>query len=126
VDATRITQALTAVIMSSVRFTEKGRVQVRASIPSTVANSLRIDIEGSGRGVPSEELEKVFEAFKYADRARRMGSLGLGLSLAKSIVELHQGTLEVEEATGGGVTFRVWLPTADTGTYQARMKAMGR
>ncbi len=126
VDATRITQALTAVIMSSVRFTEKGRVQVRASIPSTVANSLRIDIEGSGRGVPSEELEKVFEAFKYADRARRMGSLGLGLSLAKSIVELHQGTLEVEEATGGGVTFRVWLPTADTGTYQARMKAAGR
>ena len=56
-----------------------------------MANTLRIDIESSGRGVPSEELEKVFEAFKYADRARRMGSLGLGLSLAKSIVELHQG-----------------------------------
>jgi signal transduction histidine kinase len=55
----------------------------------------------------------VFEAFKYADRARRMGSLGLGLSLAKSIVELHGGTIEVEEMTGGGAGFHIWLPTAD-------------
>jgi signal transduction histidine kinase len=45
-----------------------------------------------------------------------MGSLGLGLSLARSIVELHGGTIEVEEMTGGGAGFHVWLPTAETGT----------
>jgi K+-sensing histidine kinase KdpD len=99
---------------------------VRAAIPADVANKLRVDIESSGRGVPSAELEKVFDAFKYADRARRMGSLGLGLSLARSIVELHGGTLDVEEMTAGGVAFHVWLPTADTGTYTARMKEQGR
>ncbi len=116
VDPTRIIQAITAVIMSAVRFSEKGQIHVRAAIPQGVANKLRIDVESSGRGVPHEELEKVFEAFKYADRARRMGSLGLGLSLARSIVELHGGTIEVEEMTGGGAGFHVWLPTAETGT----------
>ena len=126
VDSTLITQAITAVIMIAVRFSEKGRVQVRAAIPTEIANKLRVDIESSGRGVPSAELEKVFDAFKYADRARRMGSLGLGLSLARSIVELHGGTLDVEEMTAGGVAFHVWLPTADTGTYTARMREQGR
>jgi signal transduction histidine kinase len=118
VDPTRIIQGLTAVIMSAVKFSEKGRVQVRASIPSHTKNKMRIDVESSGRGVPSEELEKVFEAFKYADRARRMGSLGLGLSLARSIVELHGGTIEVEEMTGGGAGFHVWLPTADAAAWK--------
>ncbi len=116
VDSTRIIQAITAVIMSAVRFSDKGQVRVRAAIPGDVANKLRVDVESAGRGVPKEELEKVFEAFEYADRARRMGSLGLGLSLAKSIVELHGGTIEVEEMTGGGAGFHVLLPTADTGT----------
>jgi signal transduction histidine kinase len=116
VDPARIIQAITAVIMSGVRFSEKGDVHVRAAIPQSASTKLRIDVESSGRSVPSEELEKVFEAFKYADRARRMGSLGLGLSLARSIVELHGGTIEVEEMTGGGAGFHVWLPTADTGT----------
>ncbi len=120
VDSTRINQALTAVIMSGVRFSEKGEVHVRAAIPQSIPNKLRIDVESSGRGVPPEELEKVFEAFKYADRARRMGSLGLGLSLARSIVELHGGTIEVEEMTGGGAGFHVWLPTAETGTNWKR------
>ncbi len=116
VDSTRIIQAITAVIMSGVRFSEKGQVRVRAAIPQNSMQKLRIDVESSGRGVPHEELEKVFEAFKHADRARRMGSLGLGLSLARSIVELHSGTIEVQEMTGGGVGFHIWLPTAETGT----------
>ena len=111
VDPLRVIQALTAVIMSAVRFTDKGTVYVRATMPET-GDRLRIDVEGSGRGVASAELEKIFEAFKYADRARRMGSLGLGLSLARSILELHGGSVEVEQVSNGGVMFHVWLPTA--------------
>jgi signal transduction histidine kinase len=113
VDPARIIQAITAVILSAVKFSEKGRVRVRAAIPQSGKDALRIDVECSGRGVPSEELEKVFEAFKYADRARRMGSLGLGLSLAKSIAELHGGRIEVEEMAPGGAMFHVWLPTVE-------------
>ncbi len=111
VDPLRVIQALTAVISTAVRFTDKGTVYVRATLPDT-GDRLRIDVEGSGRGVARAELEKIFEAFRYADRARRMGSLGLGLSLARSIFELHVGSVEVEQVTGGGVIFHVWLPSA--------------
>jgi signal transduction histidine kinase len=111
VDAARIVQALTAVIASAVRFTEKGVVHVRATL-SAASESLRINVESSGRTVPTAELEKVFEAFKDPDRARRHGSLGLGLSLARSILEIHSGAIDVAAAKGGGAVFHVSLPTS--------------
>ncbi len=115
VDATRVVQALTQVIMSAVRLLDKGVVNVRATAPSAQAKALRVDVETQGRAIPQVELDKIFEAFKYADRARRHGSLGLGLSLARSILEIHGGTigLEAQEGGGGGgAVFRIWLPTS--------------
>lgn len=109
VDPARITQALNGVISSAVRFTDKGVVHVRATWPSGL-DRVRIDVETSGRAIPAGEREKIFEAFKYSDRARRHGSLGLGLSLARSIVEIHQGTLDVDTLEGGAMVFHVWLP----------------
>ncbi len=109
IDPARIVQALNGVISSAVRFTDKGEVQVRATWPSG-ADRVRIDIETTGRGIPAGERERIFEAFKFSDKARRHGSLGLGLSLARSIVELHQGTIEVDTLQGGGMVFHVWLP----------------
>lgn len=107
VDAMRMVQALTAVITTAVRFTDKGTVTVRATFPG---ERLRIDVETAGRGLPADEREKIFEAFKYADKARRHGALGLGLALARSIIELHQGTIDVDNLQGGGVVFHVWMP----------------
>ena len=109
VDPTRIVQALTQVINSAVRFSDKGIVMVRATLPAQ-GDRLRIDVESSGRGIPQVELEKIFEAFQYADRARRHGSLGLGLSLARSILEIHGGTITINAMEGGGSVFSVWLP----------------
>jgi signal transduction histidine kinase len=114
VDSGRIVQALTQVIMSAVRLLDKGVVNVRATAPSPQAQRLRIDVETQGRAIPQVELDKIFEAFKYADRARRHGSLGLGLSLARSILEIHGGTIGLEAMEGGGgggAVFRIWLPT---------------
>lgn len=92
-DALRVVQALSSVILSAMRFTEEdGTVVVRATFRADV---LRIDVETSARGLPEGEREKLFEAFKDADKARRHGALGLGLSLARSIVELHGGSIEV-------------------------------
>jgi K+-sensing histidine kinase KdpD len=62
--------------------------------------------------VPSAELEKIFEAFKDSDRARRHGSLGLGLSLARAIVEIHAGGIDAAQTAGGGMAFHVWVPTS--------------
>ncbi|MEO8876538.1 MAG: HAMP domain-containing sensor histidine kinase, partial [Polyangiaceae bacterium] len=109
IDPARVVQALNGVISSAVRFTDKGTVQVRATWPSG-ADRIRIEIETTGRGIPAGERERIFEAFRFSDKARRHGSLGLGLSLARSIVELHQGTIEVETLQGGGMVFHVWLP----------------
>jgi signal transduction histidine kinase len=109
VDPSRIVQALTAIISSAVRFTEKGVVRVRATLPAA-SESLRIDVEAEGRTAPSAEREKIFEAFKDADRARRHGSLGLGLSLARSILHIHDGVIQVNMTPGGGCVFQVHLP----------------
>ena len=112
IDPERIVQALTAVISSAVRFTDKGGVHVRATLPVDEPRLL-VAVETSGRGLPVEERDKIFEAFKYADKARLHGSLGLGLALARYIIEIHGGTIEVDTSEHGGLAFRVWLPTTE-------------
>ncbi len=109
VDGQRLVQALVGVIGTAVRFTEKGTVTVRA----THGPFVQIDVETAGRGLHPGEREKIFEAFKYPDRARRLGSLGLELSLARAIVELHKGAIDVDVPQGGGIVFHVRLPLDD-------------
>jgi signal transduction histidine kinase len=109
IDSGRIVQALTAVIQTAVRFTQQGTVHVRATLPAS-ATALRIDVESSGRSAPGTDREKLFDAFKDTDRARRHGSLGLGLSLARSILELHGGTVDGSVTKGGGTAFHLSVP----------------
>jgi signal transduction histidine kinase len=109
-DSSRLVQALTAVIQSAVRFTQKGTIHVRATVPAGT-EELRVDVESSGRTAPGTDREKLFDAFKDTDRARRHGSLGLGLSLARSIVELHGGTVEGSVTKLGGTVFTLRIPT---------------
>ncbi|HEY8079594.1 MAG TPA: sensor histidine kinase, partial [Labilithrix sp.] len=97
-----------AVVTTAVRFSHKGVVPVRATLPE--GDRLRIEAETSGEGLPVGEREKIFDAFKSAESARRHGALGLGLQLARSIVEIHGGTIEVDATDRGGMVFRVWLP----------------
>jgi signal transduction histidine kinase len=109
-DPARLIQALTAIILVAARFAERGHVLVRASMPAS-GGQLRIDVDVTGRGIAPADREKIFDAFKHADRARRHGSLGLGPSLARSIVELHGGAIDVETTEAGGTVFHVWVPS---------------
>jgi signal transduction histidine kinase len=109
-DPARLTQALTAIVLVASRFAESGHVLVRASLPAG-GDRLRIDVDVTGRGIAEADREKIFDAFKHADRARRHGSLGLGPSLARSIVELHGGAIDVETTEAGGTVFHVWVPS---------------
>jgi signal transduction histidine kinase len=121
IDGTRIVQALTAVVMTAARFSDKGIVPVRATLPADQGKRLRIEVETSGEGLPVAEREKIFDAFKSAESARRQGGLGLGLQLARSIVEIHGGSIEVDNTEHGGMVFRVWLPVKnDRASIQAR------
>jgi signal transduction histidine kinase len=110
VDPVRIEQALVAIILVAARFAESGHVGVRAAMPGA-GEQLRIDVVVSGRGISPADREKIFDAFKHADRARRHGSLGLGPSRARAIVELHGGGLDVETTEAGGTVFHVWIPS---------------
>jgi len=120
VDGTRLVQALTAIVMTAARFSDKGAVTVRATLPDA-GDRLRVEVETSGEGLPVGEREKIFDAFKSAESARRHGGLGLGLQLARSIVEIHGGAIEVDGTDREGMVFRVWLPIAnDRASIRAR------
>jgi signal transduction histidine kinase len=110
VDPERLTQALIAIILVAARFAERGHVVVRAAMPSA-GEQLRVDVEVTGRGISGADREKIFDAFKHPDRARRHGSLGLGPSLARAIVELHGGAIDVDRTEAGGTVFHVWVPS---------------
>ncbi len=93
---------------------------MRATLPDT-AERLRIEVETTGEGLPLPEREKIFDAFKSAESARRHGGLGLGLQLARSIIEIHGGSIEVDNTDRGGMVFRVWLPVkSDRATIRMR------
>ena len=62
------------------------------------------------RRLGSGGFGEVFEAFDHADRARRHGSLGLGPLLARAIVEMHHGGIDVGTTETGGILFHVWVP----------------
>lgn len=120
VDGTRIAQGLTAIVMTAARFSHKGIIPMRATLPGD-GQRLRVEVETSGEGLPLAEREKIFDAFKSAESARRQGGLGLGLQLARSIVGIHGGSIEVEATEGGGIVFRVWLPVQeDRASIRAR------
>jgi two-component system OmpR family sensor kinase len=84
-------------------------VRVRASLRGGQAV---LEVEDEGPGIPSEQLEQLFERFFRLDGTRASGS-GLGLAIARELAELMEGTMEVESLPGRTV-FRVALPQAKT------------
>jgi signal transduction histidine kinase len=109
-DPSRLIQALKAIILAASRFAERGRIVVRATMPAA-GEQVRIDVEVSGRSTSAADRERIFDAFKHAEGARRHGGLGLGPSLARTIVELHGGGIEIETTEAGGTVFHVWVPS---------------
>ena len=90
VNPARLAQALTAILTVAVRFAEGGQVIVRPSMQAAESR-LYLDVVVTGRGLAPADRDKVFDAFRHADRARRHGSLGLGPSLARAILRGAKG-----------------------------------
>jgi signal transduction histidine kinase len=119
-DAARVQQVVANLLGNGVKFTPAGGgVNVRTVV---AAAEVHLIVEDTGRGIPPEFLPSVFERFRQADGSitRRHGGLGLGLSIAKHIVELHGGTISAESAGADrGATFVVTLPLAEEGAGEA-------
>ena len=76
-----------------------------------------------GEGIPPQIRDKIFQRFWRADtsRARETGGSGIGLAIVASIVASHNGTVQVVETPGGGATFRVWFPLAESPNAPQRL-----
>jgi signal transduction histidine kinase/ActR/RegA family two-component response regulator len=112
-DAVRLRQVLDNLLSNAVKFTEPGgRITVSAS---RRGRSIVIEVEDTGCGITPEFLPRLFEPFSQTDdpSTRVAGGLGLGLAIAKRLVELHGGTLVASSAGAGlGATLTVTLPEA--------------
>jgi signal transduction histidine kinase len=111
-DFKRLHQVFGNLLSNAIKFTAAGgRVEVRASVEDRM---VRIDIEDSGVGIAPEFLPYIFDRFRQADSrtTRRHGGLGLGLAIARHLVEQHGGRIEPHSAgSGQGTTMTVRLPT---------------
>jgi len=109
-DSRRMKQVLSNLVHNALKFTpEGGSVVVRSQ---RVSDGVCMEVVDSGAGIPAEHLPSVFEAFHQIDGSstRRWGGLGIGLAMAKHIVELHGGRIWVESREGEGSTFRFVIP----------------
>ena len=110
-DPERLQQILWNLLANAVKFTGKGgKVQIHLE---RVNSHVEVSISDTGVGISAEFLPHVFERFRQQDsgRTRERGGLGLGLSIAKQLTEMHGGTIEAASGgVGAGATFRVRMP----------------
>lgn len=116
VDPHRISQAIGNLISNAIKFMEKGKVTVRAYVHKTSdvppRRFLRIEVQDTGAGIREEDRDRIFEAFQQIDRSysRKSSGMGLGLTLTKKLVDLHDGKLMLTSEVGMGSTFSISLP----------------
>jgi PAS domain S-box-containing protein len=129
-DARRLQQVLWNLVHNAIKFTSAGgRVAIRIQ---QTPDHLQFVVQDNGRGISPEFLPHVFERFRQEDgtSSRSTSGLGLGLSIAKHLVELHGGTIEGTSAgVGHGATFVVQIPTtgvtSESSNVDAAMRAGG-
>jgi signal transduction histidine kinase len=110
-DAPRLVQVFSNLISNAIKYTQKGEVAVTALATS---QGVEVAVQDTGIGLSPEELERLFTKFFRGQNpvVSEAGGTGLGLVIAKAIVEKHQGTIGVESRLGEGTRFRVILPFA--------------
>jgi Amt family ammonium transporter len=111
-DKHRITQVLTNLIANAIKFTPlDGTIAVRARI---VNGYLRCDVTDTGVGISPTDIDRIFDVFVQVNMSttRNAGGTGLGLTISKTLVEAHGGTMGVESEEGKGSTFWFTLPLA--------------
>jgi CheY-like chemotaxis protein len=113
-DPTRIRQIVYNLLSNALKFTESGRVELRAY---SVENGLEIVVTDTGIGIAPEKLSEIFGEFNQADTSisRRFGGAGLGLSIARDLATMMGGSIMVKSRLGEGSRFTVRLQVVRTG-----------
>jgi signal transduction histidine kinase len=106
-----VRQILLILLDNALKFTPAGGTITLSA--STTYNQVELSVRDTGVGIEPAAALHIFERFYRADTSRTGGGAGLGLSIAKSLVEAHHGTIRVESQPGRGSVFTVTLPRAD-------------
>jgi len=112
-DAKQVVSAVTNLLDNAVKYSDEG-----ASVEMTATrdeNRAVIEVRDHGIGVPTKDLERIFERFYRVDKARSRatGGTGLGLSIVRHVAQVHGGEVSVESREGDGSTFRLTLPLVE-------------
>ena len=128
-DRDRLGQVLDNLLTNAIKFTpDGGRIDLRVrrgAANGTGDRAILLEVADTGRGIPEDEQERLFERFARARSADEdaVQGVGLGLAITKAIVDAHGGSIELESDVGVGTTFRVVLPATDldrSGTDRAQ------
>jgi two-component system phosphate regulon sensor histidine kinase PhoR len=107
-DAVRLEQVLINLVHNAIKFSHPGdEILISAE---QQPNNVQFTVTDHGLGISESDLPHVFERFFKADRSRSSLGTGLGLAVAKHLVELHGGSIHVESALGKGSTFSFSIP----------------
>lgn len=115
-DEDRLSQVIVNLVDNGIKYSNPGsRVQVRLRYE---ADAAYIEVEDNGTGIPDQELPRIFERFYRVEKGSgaRFGGRGLGLSIAKHLIEAHGGDLTAESEFGKGSKFCIFLPRDDEWT----------
>ncbi len=108
-DARRVRQILGNVVGNAVKFTPEGRVEVVIEAQSERWALIRVS--DTGPGIAPEDQASIFEEYRQVgDLAARRAGSGLGLAISRRLVQMHDGTIDLESALGQGSVFRIFLP----------------
>ena len=117
IDNRRILQVLMSLIHNAIKFTgEGGSVDVRTLRDE---RGMLVEVRDTGSGIAADEMPKIFDTFRQLDGSstRRWGGLGIGLAMAKHIVEQHRGRIWAESVEGEGSTFSFVLPVEQVESF---------
>ena len=133
VDARRLEQVLTNMVANAIKYSPTGG-SIRACV-SQIGASIKFQVSDNGRGIPQEDLERIFEPFyrvAHVPNEPPVPGTGLGLALAKTLVELHGGQIWAESSPGEGSVFCFTIPlegsdeASDEGSDDTRPKLTPR
>jgi GAF domain-containing protein/CheY-like chemotaxis protein len=113
-DEFRTRQVLLNLVSNAAKFTQKGSVTIRGYVERQVngQDMLRVDVQDTGIGIAEADIPLLFEAFRQVDSSltRTVGGTGLGLPIAKSLIEMQGGQMLVHSVVNQGSTFSILLP----------------
>lgn len=120
-DITRLEQIITNLLHNAVKYTDEGKEI--SIVVKEVNDKVSIKIKDSGCGIPDHVLPNIFEMFYQSDHSleRTSGGLGIGLTIVKKLVDLHEGSIEIESKVNIGTTFTLFFQSSGQIIYNRKI-----